>query len=172
MSSISSIPTSGPLPNPPLLSVRAQASATTPQASTAPGPTETLASDQAKVLSGEAVLNRVATTSLWAADFELPSQPTLPTNSKKSWDWGATPDIPMNVAGGAPIGRRNGIESSDDEEEEDWNFFDFLSAPVRAIGDGLQQGAKAIDDGVNAVIGAIGDAASNAWKAITSFRLW
>ncbi|MNW97095.1 hypothetical protein D3C86_265340 [compost metagenome] len=172
MSSISSIPTSGPLPNPPLPSVRAHANAETPQASAAPVPTEALAVDHANVLSGQAVLNRVVTTSLWAADFELPSQPTLPPNSKKPWDWESTPDITLNDAGGTPIVPRSGIESPDDEEEEDWNFFDFVSAPVRAIGDGLQQGAKAIDNGVNAVVGAIGDAASNAWKAITSFRLW
>lgn len=174
MSSISSMSSKAPLPNSQAFTVQAQAIAPSTGASTVPVPPPVLASDEAKVISGEAMLSRVATTSLWSSTFELPSQPAPPPSSKKPWDWESTPDITANYAGGASPASRIAVESLDDdeEEEEDWNFFDFVSTPFRAIGDGLQQGAKAIDTGVNAVVGAIGDAASNAWKAITSIRLW
>jgi hypothetical protein len=144
--------------------------------------------DSAAVRSGQEALNRVATTPLWSADFELPSAPSLPAPAKSAWNWESTPDISTNSAGlvrtpSSPSYRGAmafGTVSDDADEEEEgpdlslleWIFvptlpiaravFDGGAALVGAIGKGAQDLAGQVGHGVQQVAGTVGHAVQDA----------
>lgn len=104
----------------------------------------------------------------------------------------SAPLDPMTEGAGATW-RWPGAEAIEPEEEED-TLFDILTFQWRLLADGVQAGGEALRAGVDSVaqavasgthvvagaiesglqqaVGAVGDFAANAWKSITSIRLW
>jgi hypothetical protein len=98
------------------------------------------------------------------------------------------------VTGGAGAPWRWPAYAEVEPEEPDLNLLELMTLPMRLITGGIVEGAKAVGGawqgigqavggGVNAVAGAVGhgvqqaagavgDFAANAWKSITSIRLW
>jgi len=192
MSSIASLTSTAPLSKPAPNATRAQSGQPVSQNAAGSDASMVLSPDATEGLSGHAALTRVATTPVWSAAFELPKQPELPVSTKKPWDWESTPDITVNYAGGAPSLPRSsaswdagGAPAMDDdaEPEEEMNFFDLITWPIRTITGGVVSGVNAVVDtwqnvgrtvgeGAKSLVGAVGNVAADAWKAITSFRLW
>lgn len=192
MSSIASISSSGPLPNVPQPAIRAHVSPEKPEAAVVPVPTAVVCEDKTSLGSGQVALARVATTPLWSMDFELPRPPAPPASSQRAWTWEETPSIAAGDAGNAASAPRSG-KSRDvgapqamggaPQPDAEMNLWELVTWPMRTITEGLVQGGKAVvgawqdlgqavGTGAKELVGAIGDAASNAWKALTSIRLW
>lgn len=197
MASISPISSTGPLQMP-CTSANRPPSTPEPQCQPVagnPDPVESLAltGDQVILPAGSGALTRVATTSLWSLDFELPSDPVVVAPAKTPWI-SQVSAVPSRSE--APA--RFQVER---EDEDDFDLIDLLALPMEwaakavgagvglvqgvvtaaseaagqvslAVGTGLQRVAGAIGNGVQQAASAIGRAATNAWKAISGFRWW
>ena len=192
MSSIASLTSTAPLSKPAPTAARAQPGPPVPENAGGSDASPVLSSDASEGFSGHAALARVATTPVWSTTFELPKQPELPASTKKPWDWESTPDITVKYAGGAPSFPRasaswdaGGAPAMDDdaEPEEEMNFFDLVTWPIRTITGGVVSGVNAVVDtwqnvgravgeGAKSLVNAVGNVAADAWKAITGIRLW
>lgn len=200
MSSISSLTSTAPLSKPASSAARPSSDQAVPANTGDPDASTFLSPDAAEGLSGQAALARVATTPLWSATFELPKQPELPTSSKQPWEWVPTPGNPVSDAGGTPslpqasaswgaswtaAGSSAKVVEAEVEAEPDaeMTLFDMITWPIRTITGGVVTGVNAVVDtwqnvgravgeGAKSLVGAVGNVASDAWKAITSIRFW
>ncbi len=109
---------------------------------------------------------------------------------------GSLRSAPLDPMTGGPgaTWRWPGAETIEPEEEEEDTLFDILTFQWQLLAEGVQAGgeavragvdsvaqvvatgthavAEAIESGLQQAVGAVGDFAANAWKSITSIRLW